>query len=148
MCLSCTGLWAPVVLGSLLPCNKEQLVVILNFVYGFFRRRMPGGGGRLLPITAHTERLRSKGMPSQASGIWKVGKSVIVASKKASKGLTCACYVSYGCEKVENKLWFIQISKTLHLQKLKGHKETRYVNGAPLSIGGNTKRVPFLAKMV
>ena len=73
-----------------------------------------------------------------------------MASKKASKGPTCAFYVSYGCEKVENKLWFtsIQISKTLHLQKLKGHKETRYVNGVPLSKGGNTKRVPFLAKMV
>ena len=27
-------------------------------------------------------------------------------------------------------------------------KATRYVNGAPLSKGGNTKRVPFLAKMV
>ena len=44
MCLSCTGLWAPVVLGSLLPCNTEQLVVILNFVYGCFRTRMPRRG--------------------------------------------------------------------------------------------------------
>ena len=34
----------------------------------------------------------------------RVGKSVIVASKKASKGPTCAFHVSYGCEKVENKL--------------------------------------------
>ena len=36
--------------GSLLPCNTEQLVVILNFVYGCFRRRMPRpGGGAVTP---------------------------------------------------------------------------------------------------
>ena len=33
--------------------------------------RSGGGGGRLLPITAHTGRLRPKGIPSQASGIAK-----------------------------------------------------------------------------
>ena len=35
-----------------------------------------------------------------------VGKSVILPSKKASKGLTYAFYVLYGCKKVENTFWF------------------------------------------
>ena len=41
----------------------------IKLVYGCFRRRMPGRGGGLLPITAYTGRLRLKGIPSQASGI-------------------------------------------------------------------------------
>ena len=62
----------------------------------------------------------------------RVGKSIIVASKKASKGLTCAFYVLYGCEKVEKTFRFNCDLFKFQRQKLKGHKENRYVKGAPL----------------
>ena len=61
----------------------------------------------------------------------RVGKSIIVASKKTSKGLTCAFYILYGCEKVKKTFWFNCDLFKFQRQKLKGHKETRYVKGAP-----------------